>query len=88
MLKSGDNNQKEAAAGALCDLSVNHDNQIAIARAGSIPLLVNLEKSGNDRQKEHAAGALQNLSLRYSDKIAIARADGKQSLRSLLCNLL
>lgn len=45
-----------------CALRVEVDNQIAIARAGAIPVLVELLRTSTVAAvKEHAAGALKNL---------------------------
>ena len=52
---------KENAAGALENLAVNDDNQVAIAAAGGIPVLVSLAQDGSVKGKENAAGALENL---------------------------
>ena len=48
-LRSGDERQKEDAAGALANLACNNaDDQMAIAKAGGIPPLVALARSGSE----------------------------------------
>ena len=61
LARDGTDRQKQWAAGALWNLALNADNQVAIARAGGIEPLVALARDGTDGQKEQAATALRNL---------------------------
>ncbi|KAJ8599422.1 hypothetical protein CTAYLR_008006 [Chrysophaeum taylorii] len=73
--KKGRRWREKKAAGALWNLACNDDeNQIAIAKAGAIPVLVKLAKDGNDAAREKAAGALWNLAINDENNIAIAKA--------------
>ena len=61
------------AAGALRNLAVNADNNVAIASAGGIAPLVALARDGTEAQKEEAAAALAVLAVNDANKAAIAR---------------
>jgi len=76
-VKSGTDVGKEYVAGALWNLAVNADNQIAIATKGGIEPLIALVKSGTDAGKQNAAGALKNLALNAANKKQIERAGYK-----------
>ena len=73
--KAGSMACKEAAAGALWNLSFNDDTEAAITSAGGIPVLVSVARDGSDEGKAHAAGALANLSVNNdNNRVAIAAA--------------
>ena len=61
LARDGTERQKEEAAGALWNLSVNHDNSVAIVAAGGIEVLIALARDGTERQKGGAAVALGNM---------------------------
>ena len=82
-LLSGTDDQKYMAAGALLNLAVNTDNQVAIAQAGGITPLVAL-LSGTDIQKYNAAVALTYLARNTAHQAAIAEAGGITPLVALL----
>ena len=85
LLQSGTDGQKEAALGALRNLSVNAENKVTIAQAGAIAPLVVLTQSGTAGQKETAAIVLQNLSANNAEnQVAIAKAGGIPPLVALL----
>ena len=75
LARSGTNEQKECAAGALFHLAGNADNGIAIGCGGGIAPLIELARAGTAEQKEQAAGALRNLAFNNADnKLAISHA--------------
>ncbi|MQM08619.1 hypothetical protein Taro_041475 [Colocasia esculenta] len=75
--KLGNGNQEEqrAAAGEIRLLAKrNADNRVCIAKAGAIPLLVDLLQSPDSRTQEHAVTALLNLSINEGNKGIIVNA--------------
>merc|ERR1712173_101125 len=76
---------REEAAGALVILSLNMDNQVAIAQVGAVPLLVDLLRDEDPHVREQAAAALRNLADENLDNtVAIARAGAFAPLADLL----
>ena len=71
---SGDAAGKAAAAGALRNLAINADNQVAIAAAGAVAPLVALARGGDAAGKEAAAAALWILAHNDDNQVAIAAA--------------
>ena len=69
LLSSGDAEGKAKAAGALWNLAVNDDNQVAIAAAGGILPLVALLSSGDAKGKAKAAEALRNLAVNNDNQV-------------------
>ena len=53
---------------------MNDDNEVAIAKAGGIEVLVQLARNGSDEAKEKAAEALENLAENADNQVAIAKA--------------
>lgn len=84
IIKSGTDDGKTNAAGALGNMAVNDANKISIANAGGIPVLVELAKYGTDTGKENAAFALSQLALNDANKISIANAGAIQVLIKLV----
>lgn len=56
------------------NLSGNDNNQVAIASAGGIPLLLSLLRDGNDEQKAIAAGVVWDIAENDDNKVAIVAA--------------
>ncbi|ERM98487.1 hypothetical protein AMTR_s00072p00171260 [Amborella trichopoda] len=74
-LTSTNQEEQRAAAGELRLLAKrNADNRVCIAKAGAIPLLVDLLSSPDPRTQEHAVTALLNLSINDSNKGSIVMA--------------
>ena len=74
LVRDGNDEQKESAAGALRNLAWRPDNSEAIRRAGGIPPLVALVRDGNAKQRESAVGALGDLAVNDDNKIRIEEA--------------
>lgn len=71
LVRDGNDEQKEDAAGALWNLAVNNENRVKIALCGGISPLMELVRNGNDIQKEKAAAALWNIAYKNPD-VAVA----------------
>ena len=67
LLRGGDDEAKEHAAGALANLAENEADREKIAAAGAIGPLVELARSGSAGTKEQAARALGNLAHMHVD---------------------
>ena len=77
LLREGSAVGKETAAGALRNLAVNADNQVAIAKEeGALAALVALLREGSAVGKKYAATALRNLSANADNQVAIAKEEG------------
>lgn len=74
LVASGNDVQKEKAAGTLANLAHNADNKVEIATSGGIPLLAALLQDGTEPQQEVAARALRNLSLGAENGAAFAES--------------
>ena len=74
-----------AHAAALSDLAHNNsDTQMAIAKAGAIPPLVQMLEHADAGTQEHATCAIWHLAANSDNQIAIAKASGIAPLVKLL----
>ena len=77
LAREGTEKQKEHAAAALGDLTLdNADNKAAIREAGGVPPLVALARAGTRTQKERAEFALRFLANGNEENKAAIRAAG------------
>ncbi|WOL15012.1 protein spotted leaf 11 [Canna indica] len=86
-LSSGNLDDQRSAAGELRLLAKrNVDNRICIAKAGAIPLLINLLSSTDSRTQEHGVTALLNLSIHEDNKASIMVAGAVPGIVHVLRN--
>ncbi len=70
----------------LRSLSVTTNNQIAISRAGAIPLLINFIRGTDPNLQVNAVAILWNLSVHSENKEFIGKGGGIEALVTLLVN--
>ena len=76
VLRTGSPEAQEAAAGAIANLTLGHDdNQLVVASAGAVEPLLRMLETGSSSIKEVSAAALQKLaSVSRESKVAMLKA--------------